>query len=154
MASVDVQLNTVGDSAFSGSLSGRVHVGLVFSGDSAFTANASARVPVSLGLSANSVFTASVHSKDSDILGLVGNSAFTAAPSIAAHMRLNLSGDSYFQLVVLDRPPFVAGPPKQQAAANQFPGLRVGRLPPVRTSHPVVNPNPPRSLTPPEEPKR
>jgi len=175
MPTVDVQLDVSGDSDFSGSLSGgHLYIDLSLSGDSALSASPLVAAAMTLALSGDSslspnlraawslqeamsgdsAFTGALLGSETLILGLVGDSGFTASTTVSGGVTLNLSGEATFIGVALLRPPFVAGPVKGTPAANPFPGLQVGRLPPVRTPHPTVNPNPPRSRKPPEEPDR
>lgn len=153
-ASLPVTLDVSGDSSMSASPLVAAGMTLALSGDSALSPNLRAAWSLQDAMSGDSAFTATLLGSETLMLGLIGDSAFTAAPSIEAGMSLNFVGDSILGGVVLLRPPFVAGPPKGTPPANPFPGLQVGRLPPVRTSSPVVNPNPPRSRKPPEEPDR
>jgi hypothetical protein len=147
MASVDIQLDTVGDSDFSGSLSGgHLYLDLGLSGDSDISMPLDASVPMGMTLSGDSGFSGFLLGSETLLLGLVGDSAFTATPTLDGHFTLNLVGDSNITAVLLQRKPFVPPPTQSKftAAPNLFPGLQVGRQPAAKTSSPVIDPNPPR----------
>ena len=133
MPAVDVETYLVADSDFTASLDGSLPISLAIQGDSS----------VGMNLGGLVALTWSVQ----------GDSTIYAAPLDFDIAACAMTAGSDFTSVMILRKALVPG---QISAAppNPFPGLQVGRLPPVRSSSPTINTNPRRTRRPPEEPER
>jgi hypothetical protein len=154
MAAVDVETYLVADAAFVASLDGSLPISLAIQGDSSVGMTLSGSVPLSWAVQGDSSVGMTLSGSVPLSWAVQGDSTIYAAPMDFDVAVCAMSGGSEFTSVMLLRKPFVPGPVAGAPPPNPFPGLQVGRLPPMRTSRPTIATNPRRTRRPPEEPER